>query len=244
VGLRRRAPEARRGEGGYATPGALVLSLAFALIGSATVVRSVQLLALCRAELARDREEFAMDGAQLEAAAAIIRSGRDGPYHWALASELGWIDVTAEPESEKLSLETVAQLSDDVFRAFGVADTGPLRARLSEAAAEARGPLVGALDAAPSWRACASRFASPAGASDVFVPTAPKEPGPGPRPVSWRVGQAWRIQVTTPAGWRDERIVRFTGDAEHPVAVASRWVRKGGEDGAECETILASAFGA
>jgi hypothetical protein len=228
---------------GYATPAALVLSLALALIGSATVTRSVQLLALCRTEFARTREAFVMDGAQLAAAAAVIRSGRDGPYRWALASELGWIEVAAEAEAEKLSFTAAVQLGDDVFRAFGVAEPDLLRARLADAATQDRPPPVGELDGAPAWRACAASFVSPAGLADVFVPASPREPGPGPRPVSWRVGEAWRVQVTTPAGWRDERIVRFTGDAGHPVAVASRWVRKGTKGGVECETTVATAFG-
>lgn len=229
-------------EAGYATPAALVLSLALALIGSATVARSAHLLALCRAEFARSREAFAMDGAHLAAAAAIVRSGREGPYAWALPSELGWIDVVAEAEAEKLSLAAAAQLGDEVFLALGVADPELLRTKLAQAAGQDRAPPVASLDSALAWKDCAASFVSPAGERDAFRRVPVKEPGPGPHPVAWHVGQAWRIRVTTPAGWRDERIVRFTGDAERPVAVASRWVRKWGGDKAQCEIVLA-AFG-
>jgi len=93
-----------RSDLGYATPAALVFALALALVASVTVVRGAAIVRLSRADLTRTQLEYVLDGAQLDAAATVIRSGAGGPYHWSMASDTGWLDALAERESDKLDL--------------------------------------------------------------------------------------------------------------------------------------------
>jgi hypothetical protein len=235
----------RSPEDGYATPAALVLSLALAMVGSAMTARSVHTLRLSKAELERSRQELALDGAHLQAAASMIRSGMPGPYAWSLATDFGSMRVVAEAESDKLSPATAAEaLDDDQLAALGVVDPAALRDRLAAIGPEPRDVDIAALDAAQPWRECAPSLISPLGRQDHFTYLARRSPGPGPNPSSWRVGEAWRVRIATSAGWRDDRIVRFTGDARHPVAVVVRRLARGQDRGDQCESLLTGLFGA
>ena len=226
-------------DAGYATPAALVFSLALALVGAAMVGRSVMALRLSRADFERTRAEYDMAGAQLAAAAAVVRSNVTGPYHWTFTTDGGWIDAIAEREADKLSLSAASVIADATLADFGVKDPAALKSRLADAQAS-NGQVVNlaSLDDADLWRACAATMASPFGEQTTFTYQAPSEPGPGPKPASWRIGETWRIRVTTTAGWRDDRIVRFTGDARHPVAVVVRRVSRGEGDGGRCKDLF------
>lgn len=230
-------------QAGYATPAALVLSLALALVGSATVVGSVQMLRLTRADLELTKQEFALDGAHFEAVAQIVRSGVPGPYAWTMSSDVGWMQVVAEPEADKLSFAAAAALDAGALSALGVARPEALKARLAQAAADDADVAVGGLDPAPLWSACGPSLASPLGQQDRFRYVRPREPGLGADAASWRVGEAWRVSIATSAGWRDDRIVRFTGNARHPTAVVARRLTRGGDRGGECASILSDFFG-
>lgn len=229
---------------GYATPAALVLSLAMALIASALVGRSVMQLRLARADFTRTQAEYLLDGAHLAAAAAIVRSNTPGPYAWAFTSDVGWVDAVAELEDEKLSLDAASNLTDGALKQFGVKDVAALKARLAAAASATGAVDVVALDEAPLWKRCAGSMMSRFGRQTVFTYLARTEPGPGPKPALWRIGEEWRISLTTTTGWRDDRIVRFTGDARHPTATVIRRVSRGKGDGGQCETLFAGMAGA
>lgn len=236
-----------RPDAGYATPAAMILSLALALIATAMVARSVMMLRLAKSDIARANAEYVLDGAQLQAAAVVIRAGSGGPYRWALPTDLGFAEVRAESEAEKLSLSAGASLPDSALATLGVADSGALKARLAALPAASRTVVeVDRLDPAPLWRECAASLVSGLGRSDQ-PPKVAVEPSTGgaqatalPNPPDWRVGEAWRFRITTPAGWRDDRIVRFTGDARHPVAVV--WRRLSRSDGGQgrCDAVLAA----
>jgi hypothetical protein len=231
-------------EAGYATPSALILALALALIATAMMQRSTALLRQSRADLERTQMAYMLDGAQLAAAAAVVRSGAGGPYRWALATDAGWVEAVAEPEGDKVSLAAAATLADRVFRDLGVSDIDALRARL--AAAANSDPLldVSRLDDATLWRVCAPSLISSFGAQTTIQPGAIEAPHMGDLTPAWRVGEVWRMQVTTTAGWRDERIVRFTGDARHPAAVVLRRLSRGNGGQGQCDAILAAAAAA
>ena len=225
-------------DAGYATPAALVLSLAVALMASALVSRGVLLLRMTRADLDKVQVEYAMSGAQLEATASVVRSGVSGPFHWTASTDQGAVEVVAEREADKLSLEAAAGLDPAIFERFGVHDTEGLRTRLAEAAQSNGFVDVETLDAAVLWRTCAARLASPYGVKTDYAYTPAVEPANVGKPALWRVGEEWRIKVTTATGWRDDRIVRFTGDARHPAAVVMRKVSRGDGEGGRCTELL------
>lgn len=226
-----------RSDRGYATPAALVLSLALALVCAALVQRSVGLLVLARSDLDRTAVEYSLNGAQLEAAASVVRAGVPGPFHWTSSTDLGFIDIRAEREADKLSLASAAALPSSALARFGVADPADLRTRLQSAATIPVVDISG-LDSAALWRVCAARAMSSFGQQSAFAYVADVEPTLGDHPALWRVGETWRIRVTTAAGWRDDRIVRFTGDARNPAAVVLRTFAKGEGEGGRCEDIL------
>lgn len=231
---------------GYATAAAMVFCLAFALIAAASIERSVAALRLSRADFDLMRVEYGLAGSHLEAAAAVVRTGRPPPYHWTFASEGGWVEARAEPERDKLGLEAASRLSDEVLEGFGVADPDATRARLAEAATMVGEVIdVGALDLAPLWRACAPALISSQGTAEAMSAMSWSTPtsGHGPRPQSWRIGETWRMQITTAAGWRDERIVRFTGDAGRPAATVLRRLTRTSGGGGECDSVWAAATG-
>jgi hypothetical protein len=228
------------GDRAYATPAAMVFSLALALIATVSVQRGATVLRLSRVDLQRRQMEYALDGAQLSAAATVIRSGAGGPYHWSLASDVGWLDALAERESDKVDLGHAAQLDDQIFQALGVSDIAELKVRLAAAAARPSADIA-SLDSAKLWRACAPSLISPFGGKAQLQPHDMQQPHMGDLTPAWRVAELWRMQVTTGTGWRDERIVRFTGDAVHPAAVVSRRLSRGNGGQGQCEAILAAA---
>lgn len=225
---------------GFATPAALVFGLALALIATALLQRSTMLLHLSRADLARLQVEYALDGAHLAATAAIVRTGAGGPYRWSLASDVGGAEVVAEPEADKLSLSHASEMGDQALASFGVIDGEALRARLSREATSSGIVDVAALDDAPLWRACAMTMISSLGAQSHFIRRPWAEPHIGGEAPAWRVGEVWRVAVTTAAGWRDERIVRFTGDAIHPSAVVVRRLSRGKGEHGQCDAVIAA----
>lgn len=231
-------PHERRDDG-YATPAAMVFGLALALVCTALVGRSVMMLRLARADLARRSAEYVLDGAHLAAAATTIRAGEGGPYRWSLATDAGFAEALVERETDKLSPAAAAGLPDDSFTGLGVADPPALKARL--AAAPEDGVVdVAALDSAPRWGECAPSLISSLGQASAPPTATPVEPRLRPETPDWRVGQTWRVRVTTAAGWRDDRIVRFTGDARHPVAVV--WRKLSRSDGGQgtCDAAFAA----
>lgn len=207
---------------GYATAAALGVSLALGLVAAAVTARSVAALKLAKADLRRTQADYALNGAQALAVAAIVTSGQPGPYRWTLTTPEGAVEALAEPEGAKLSLTSAAGLDDGVLRLFAVGAPSALRAKLQVQAERQLAGTLDDLDASPIWRSCASSFISPFGLAAVVTPMAYRAPGAGPHPASWHIGEVWRIRITDHGGWRDDRFVRFTGDVARPAAVISR----------------------
>ncbi|MDZ4370708.1 MAG: hypothetical protein U1C74_04715, partial [Phenylobacterium sp.] len=177
-------------------------------------------------------------GAHLLAAATVIRAGDGGPYRWSLPTDDGLAEALAEAEGLKLSPEAGADLPEEVFLAMGVAAPAALRGALR--AAPPGAPDLGLLDPAPLWRACAPSLISGQGRGMRADLRSPGEPRARPETPDWRVGELWRIQITTPAGWRDDRLVRFTGDAQRPAAVVRRKLSRGQGGQGRCEPVWAA----
>lgn len=226
---------------GYATPAALVFALAIALIAAALVGRSVAALRLARADMARTEVEYGLDGAHFAAAATIVRSLDEGPFDWSLSTDVGWVEVLAEPEAGKLGLKAASQLPDGVVAVFGVADPASLKAKMAQMDEQDLATEIAELDPAPLWRACAPRMISAFGKAKAFAYVAPSEPRAERELPNWRVGEVWRVRGTTATGWRDDRIVRFTGDARHPAATVTRRMVRSRVGEGTCAEILSAA---
>ncbi|MGH1558151.1 type II secretion system protein [Caulobacter segnis] len=113
---------------------------------------------------------------------------------------------------------------------LGVTDHDTLRAKLASLPSVEGLPWPADADAARGWRTCAGALVSFYGAAD-FIPTlAYVEPDAGKDDSKWRAGEAWRIAITDEDGWRDERIVRFTGNGLNPAAIISRRLSRGWKD--------------
>lgn len=216
----------------------MVFSLGLAMIVTAVLAASLVALKQSRLELERTRMDYALAGAQITAAASIIRSGGEGPFRWALATEAGWVEVLAEPEALKLSYDAAARLSDETIGRFQTTAPAAVKAAMAAAAAAGDGQELRGFDSSTLWRDCAASMISPFGDAVSFTFAAPIEPKAETGPPAWRIGEAWRMRVTTTTGWRDERIVRFTGDARHPIATVRRRLTRGVEGESRCDAIL------
>lgn len=234
------SPSARRNSG-YATPAALVFALAIALIAMALINRSVGALRLARADMARTQAEYGLDGAHFAAAATIVRSREPGPFGWSLSTDVGWVEMVAEPEAGKLSFKMASELPDAVVASFGVADPAALKATMAQLEGGHLVTEVADLDPAPLWRACAPRMISGRGQAQTFAYTPPAEPRTDRDLPNWRVGEVWRLRGTTATGWRDDRIVRFTGDARHPAAIVARRMVRSRVGEGTCAELLSAA---
>jgi hypothetical protein len=222
---------------------ALVLSLSLAVICSAVVARSLAALRLSHADFQRGEQELGLDGAHLAAAVVIIRHGEPGAFRWGVTTDQGYAEVIAEPEINKLGLLAAAALDDDVFDALGVVDPSALKARLYTAAS-APPSWLGGLDSAPLWKQCSDSLLSAYGVSDRPAPLAYVSPERVADKPGWHIGETWRIRITTDTGWRDDRIVRFTGDPEHPEAIVRRAFTKTSSGRGSCDKIMAAMAGA
>lgn len=217
----------------------MVFSLALALVASAVVARSVMELRLARADLARSVAEYALDGAHLQAAASIVRAGEGGPYRWAFSTDVGWVEALAEPETPKVTPSDAATFPDETFAELQVSDVAALRSRLSKAQAFSE---VAELDDSPVWKRCAPRLISGFGTGRAVSSAVPGEPRASVDP-DWRVGEVWRVRIATATGWRDDRIVRFTGDARHPAATIRRRLSRSDRGEEQCDAILTAVAG-
>ena len=225
-------------EAGFATPGAMLIGAAIALVAVWSVVRGDALLRRARADHDRAAYEYVLEGAQLTAAAEVVRTEPGGAYAWILRSDLGPLEVVAQPERDKLSLAAAARLDPAQLARFQVADPARLLERLATAAADPAQVEVGGLDPSPLWRECGPAMVSPFGQAQHPTFQTPREPVAGPEPSYWRIGEAWRVRLATSAGWRDDRLVRFTGDPGHPTATIVRRFWRGSVSRGTCDAIL------
>ena len=232
---------------GFATPAAVMVSLGVALVATAVTGEAIAQLRLARSDFARSQIESRLDGAQASAALAVISGGASTRMRWTIASNDGPVDVLAEPEAAKLSLSAAADIDDATLAKLAVADSGDLKVRLRELnpSRDADHELVSA-DASPVWRACARSLIAVHGAA--ARPPVLKARAPVQGALIWRIGEVWRVRVTwgpqsvhgLAERWVDDRIVRFTGDAEHPAAIVDRRFSRAGKGGDPCDAIFAS----
>jgi hypothetical protein len=227
------------GDEGFATPAAAVISLAIAVAAAAVTTTSIMALHEAQADNRRMRAEFELEGDQAQAALQLMGRGDEAAARWSIGDPGGATEVIAEPEAQKLSLQTAPALSDAELRAIGAGDPARVRSSLAALAAEL-GPtanLIASLDSDARWSLCARSAISPYGAAGRLA-----APPLGARPIgSGRLGELWRFRLARSDGWVDDRIVRFTGSNAHPVAVAAHWFGRGSAIGGRCAELAAGA---
>jgi hypothetical protein len=226
---------------GYATPAATIISMAVAIVVIANLTRATSELRLARAEFNRTKTEYALSAAQNLAVLSIAASSSAPPFRWTLTSLTEGFSVIAEPERSKLALAAVDQLDDTLLSRLEVGNPDAFRARL--AALAARQELAWPAEASSRlrWRICGPSLISFYGAAPATPDLVYSPPEAGQTVSHWRAGEVWRIAVTSTDGWRDERIVRFTGNGLNPVAVIGRRLTRGWKDTPACDSILDAA---
>lgn len=212
-------------EAGYATAVAAMIALGLSLVVAAVMAAALQELRFSRQAFERRQAELALDGAQLLAVQAVTRGAGADRYRWTAPSAFGEIELLAEAEAPKLSSAEAAG-RDDVLEAFGVAQPGRLGGRLTAWLAGGGGALgLARLDPAVAWRRCAGSMVSPYGRGTTLRLAAAAAPTAAS--LDMRPAQVWRLRAAQRRGWVDERIVRFTGDPQHPAAIVERTLYRG-----------------
>lgn len=230
-------PHAESPDGGYATAAAALTALALSLVVSAVMGASLTDLRASRAALARTTTEASLDGVQQAAVVAVLEAGQAGRLRWFIASEQGPVEVLAEPEAPKLSLVSAADLDDSDLAGLGGVSTASIKSRLRALALSgADASEVTRIAALPLWRACASSLISPYGRADALTLSPARQPAAGR--FAWRAGEVWRLRALSPDGWADDRIVRLTGDSQHPAAIIERMFVRGQRGGEPCGIFI------
>lgn len=209
------APE----DSGFATPAAVVISLAVATIAIAVESRAMQEVHLAEADYARTAAELRLDGVQRLAVGALY--GGEGLTLPQATVELEGqaVTVRAEVDAAKLPLASAAALSGDTLAALGASQPAAVQQGLQRlAAAPSVAPdEVADLDPSARWRRCALSWISPYGGA-----LTPAGPMPAASRAEAHVGEIWRVVATTSDGWTDDRSVRITGEEHVPSRTLDR----------------------
>jgi hypothetical protein len=225
-------------DGGYASAAALVVSLAVAILAAGLVMRGVGMLKLARADFRRAQAEYALSGAQVLAVTRLLNGSGFGRLTWSVGgADTGGVTMLAEAEGAKLRLAAVADLDDKALAGLDPIDLAQARQRLTALDGTTATPdEITAVDAGPTWRACAASAISPWGGAQALKlgPTRAPDQEPG----GARAGQVWRVRATTEDGWTDERIVRLIGRAEQPGAVIWRRFGRDVNRGVTCDKTI------
>ena len=224
-------------DAGFATPAAVVISLAVATIALAVQSRAISALHASQDDYARTQAEIASDGAQTLALFDLyggqgLHSAGDS---YTLAEST--VRVRAEPEAPKLGMADAQALGLDVLVAMGASRPSAVQAgltRLAKAPDVSPSDLA-TLDPASRWKACARSLVS------VYGQRSGLNAGPpGAERVTAHVGEIWRVIATTSQGWSDDRIVRFTGEEAAPARTLDRIFYRNPSGDGSCR--LASAL--
>lgn len=228
-------------DAGYATPAAVVISFAIAMVVTSVTARAMSELKLAKADLARTQADYALSAAAQAALVAIATSDQAPPYRWTQASLGKAYDMIAEPERLKLSPSAMADQADETFAALGVSDPGPVRDRLR--ALTVGRHLAWMMDQADAttWKSCAATFVSSYGAATSLQIPSYRQPNAGAQSPHFRAGERWRLRARDPDGWQDERVVQLTGDGLNPAAVIDRRLSRTSKGDRKCEDLLGAS---
>lgn len=218
---------------GYATVAATMISLALATIAASVVSLAAAERRSASADYRRARLELALDGLHHKAAIALSIQG-SRPATASVSDTDTFAAVLAENESAKLDPTVAAELVRSAQLVVPVDQRHALLAALDGpgSAGRKRERMRTALKG--THRRCVLSLISPmGGATSTPTPSAPSGP-PAP-------GDVWRVRLTTPEGWNDDRLVRFTGDPERPVATLDRLFYRETPETTGCANVFAPA---
>jgi len=210
-------------DGGFLTPVFGVAAVALSLVALATLqlARSDQVAA--RRHVERIQEYYRADGAAVRAAWRVLHTHETTALRW--REEIGGqaFTVLAEPEMLKLSIaEAGGARGRDKLRALFGDEIGARVASAAQTLAEdsvepPSRDQIGALDASPDWRTCGASVVS---AFSRLTDTALASPrGPSHDPYRPRAGEVWRLVVASDRRVLVDRLVRFTGGQDEPIAL-------------------------
>lgn len=224
-------------DAGFATPAATVICLALALGVASAMTYAVTAQRAATGHWRRTQAEFALAGARLLATETLLQSASGDRFRWTIPVGGAAVEVVAESEAAKLSLAQAEQHAEGLSEMLRAGSASEVARALSSDVSDpdARDVDVTMADAAPDWSRCASSYVSPWGQAADLTATPPEAPRPGPG--NWRVGQLWRLRLSGADGWVEDSVVRFTGDARHPIAVVVRRFNKTGPMGDRCDFI-------
>lgn len=230
-------------DSGFITPvfGAFAIALALVAVAGAQLARTDEIAS--RRQWERTQELYAAEGVATIAAWRVLHEPNAPTLEWVEPLGDRRFAVRAEPEFRKLSLAEVAGRGGrDRLRALlGAAEAG----RLGEAlrAAIGQGPNASLsryamrdLSAAPAWRACGLGLVS-AHSRLTDLGLAPRR-APEKHELNMRAGEVWRIAVSNGDHLVLDRLVRFTGRTDEPLAIIDQ-IETGPPPGA-CVTPLQS----
>jgi hypothetical protein len=214
----------------------MTVSMGLAMIAAGLTAASVAELKRTRSEFAKTRTEYGLQEAQDLAAVSMLNNGQSGRLSWSVTTDSGEARVLAEPEYRKASFATAAAVDDELLQQLGVQDPLELKARLAQMPSVTGGQAwIAGLDSARLWRACAPSLISRYGQADKLGLS--KSSPPNSQAFTWRPGEVWRVR-TTLNGWTDDRIVRFTGNDQHPAVTVERRFMKSQAEDDQCEAVL------
>ncbi|WP_332773874.1 hypothetical protein [Phenylobacterium sp.] len=231
-------------DSGFITPvfGAFAIALALVAVASAQLARTDEIAS--RRQWERTQELYAAEGAATIAAWRVLHEPDAPTLEWIEPLGDRRFEVRAEPEFRKLSLAEIG----------GRRGRERLRALLGATEAERLGQALAAvvgqgapnaslsrsamrdLSTVPAWRAC--------GLGLVSVHSRLTDLGLTPRRtpekhgLNMRAGEVWRIAVSNGDRLVLDRLIRFTGRTDNPLAIIDQ-IETGAPPGA-CVTPLQS----
>lgn len=228
----------RRDESGFATPAALVLSLAIVIVVGAGMARAVIGLRTADAHFSKVRSIYALEGAEQLAIEALLESPQSVRLRWTVPSPVGAVEVLAEPEEAKLNLGAAATLKSDDLVRIGSTDPDKAAATLTELSRSTSPSATSIIEAdlSPIWKACVGSVISPFGrASELHLWPANTVPR---RSIGSRLGAYWRLRARTWDGWTDDRIVRLSEYRWYPALIVERRFFRTKMVGEPCERLI------
>lgn len=214
-------------DAGFITPVFAALALGLGLVAGAYVLSARTELDAAERASARQVALLLLEGLSNRTAWTLLGEAGTPTLQWTEPSAVGSIVVAAEPEALKLSpLEAgrpnnIRLFSDLLSSKEGEVIATKLSGSLSAKAPDIERGDVVAASSEPLWRRCANSIVSPYSRLTAFALPAPRAPA-ADGPADFRPGQMWRLSMVSQRGWWLDRVVRFTGDPQRPIAVVEQ----------------------
>ncbi|CAN5304376.1 hypothetical protein BH11PSE2_BH11PSE2_14270 [soil metagenome] len=219
---------------GYATAAAAMVSLGLAVMVSAVLAWTLTNLRGARADLAKTQMAAQLEGGQLLAAYGILENSVPGRLTWTESVVDTNLDILAEPEADKVNAGTA---DEGLLRQLGAETPTETTAWFQAQSLAPRPEVVREAQPGELWRECAPSALSyygRAATAKIMAPHSPVRLGQRAR-----AGEVWRVVVSA-NGWRDDRLVRITGNGRRPAIVIDRRFDRGSVEGSLCSSLVAA----